>query len=123
MCTSTKFDQTSRRCAAPIAIVLTAAGLIGCANAGQGAFSGAGIGAAGGAIIGSIFGEAGAGAAIGAVTGAVTGGVIGDQNQRREREAILSRPVVIEQYGYAVIEERGGRPYRNRDEYLRRNGG
>lgn len=115
-------NSTVRRLMTSAAIVLSAASLIGCANAGQGAVSGAGIGAAGGAIIGSIFGEAGAGAAIGAVSGAIAGGVIGDQNQRREREAMYAQPAVIERHYYNV-ESPAARPYHHRDRYLRRRGG
>lgn len=58
------------------------AGLAGCNNAGEGAFSGAAVGALGGLAIGSLSGNAGEGAVIGAVSGAAAGAVIGDQNAR-----------------------------------------
>lgn len=111
----------TRRLTPCAALIVAAVGLFGCANGGQGAISGAGIGAAGGAIIGAIFGEPGAGAAIGAVAGSVTGGVIGDQNQRREREALYARPAVVERHYY--YDQPAERPYRHRDRYLRRHGG
>lgn len=109
------------RLATCAALTLSAVGLIGCANAGQGAISGGGIGAASGAIIGSVFGEAGAGAAIGAVAGAIAGGVIGDQNERRQREALYAQPAVIERHDYD--DQPAERPYYHRDRYLRRHGG
>ncbi len=62
--------------------LVSAAGLVGCENAGQGAVSGGAIGALGGLAIGSLSGDAGKGAAIGAISGAIAGGIIGDQNNR-----------------------------------------
>lgn len=85
--TDAKVVRRSTRGTVLIGLGLSASLLVGCANAGEGAFSGAAVGALTGLTIGSIFGEAGTGAAVGALGGAAIGGVIGDQNQRADHRA------------------------------------
>lgn len=78
-------SRRTRRLARIAALALStplALTLVGCNNAGEGAFTGAAVGALGGLAIGSLSGNAGDGAIIGAVSGAAAGAVIGDQNAR-----------------------------------------
>jgi len=73
--------------AASLGLASSALVLVGCNNAGEGAFGGAALGALSGLAIGSLSGNAGDGAAIGAVSGAVIGGFVGDQNERNRRSS------------------------------------
>jgi hypothetical protein len=61
-------------------------------NTGKGALAGGAIGAGTGALIGQASGgKAGPGAVIGGAIGALAGGAIGNEEDRREREALHNR--------------------------------
>ena len=79
--------NTPNRTRAKLGLVIAASSamlLVGCNNAGQGAFSGAALGSLAGLGIGSLSGNMGEGAAAGAIIGGLAGGFVGDQNARND---------------------------------------
>jgi surface antigen len=78
-----------------VMILATAPFLTGCStmsNTGKGALAGGAIGAGSGAIISEATGgKAGPGAVIGGIAGALIGGAMGNEEDRREREALQAR--------------------------------
>jgi surface antigen len=82
----------SARILVGLAILATAPFLTGCStmsNTGKGALAGGAIGAGSGAIISEATGgKAGPGAVIGGLAGALIGGAVGNEQDRREREAL-----------------------------------
>src|SRR5262245_38958916 len=85
----------SRRILVGLAILGIAPFLTGCStmsNTGKGALAGGAIGAGSGAIISEATGgKAGPGAVIGGLAGALIGGAVGNEQDRREREALQER--------------------------------